>query len=331
MDIVYSFIIPVYNRPEEVDELLCSLQAQTYKAFEVILVEDGSTRPCQAVAERYASALSVRYFYTSNSGPGLARNYGAERSRGEFLVFLDSDCVLPPSYLEQLSQAWRNAGADMFGGPDHAADSFTRIQKAINYSMTSFFTTGGIRGGRKRLDRFYPRSFNLGIRREAFDAVGGFSDMRFGEDIDFSIRVIRKGFDSRFFPGAWVYHKRRTDLGKFFKQVYNSGMARVNLYKKYPDSLKAVHLLPAVFTVGIITAISGAIFFPWLILPFLSYALLIGVDSSWRTKSFRIGLLSVFASFIQLISYGLGFLSACWRVFVMKRNYFFAFEDNYYE
>lgn len=331
MDIVYSLIIPVYNRPEEVDELLCSLQAQTYKAFEVILVEDGSTRTCRAVAGTYASGLAIRYFYKPNSGPGLSRNYGAGKSRGSYLIFLDSDCIVPPSYLERVSEAWREPGADMFGGPDHAADSFSRIQKAINYSMTSFFTTGGIRGGHKRLDRFYPRSFNLGVRKEVFEAVGGFSDMRFGEDIDFSIRVIRKGFGSRLFPCAWVYHKRRTDFRKFFKQVYNSGMARVNLYRKYPDSLRAVHLLPVVFTIGLFLATAGFYFFPWLSLPFLSYAFLVGSDAALKNKCFSIGLLSVCATFIQLIAYGSGFLSACWRMLVLKRNSFFAFRENFYE
>ena len=234
----YSVIIPVYNRPDEVDELLQSLTRQSFKDFEVIIVEDGSSVPCKNVADRYQDILNIRYYSKPNSGPGQTRNYGAERSRGEYLIILDSDCILPEDYFQEVEKELQETPADAFGGPDRAHASFTDVQKAINYSMTSFFTTGGIRGGKKKMDKFYPRSFNMGVRREVYEALGGFSRMRFGEDIDFSIRIFKGGYRCRLFPGAWVYHKRRTDLKKFFKQVHNSGIARINLYKKHPDSLK---------------------------------------------------------------------------------------------
>ncbi|MEG2855945.1 glycosyltransferase, partial [Bacteroides sp.] len=227
----YSVIIPVYNRPDEVNELLQSLVEQHYNDFEVIIVEDGSSVPCKTIADAYSDRLTIHYFEKPNSGPGQTRNYGAERSRGEYLLILDSDCIIPPGYFEAIEQELQNKPADAFGGPDRAHSSFSDMQKAINYSMTSFFTTGGIRGGKKKMDKFYPRSFNMGVRRTVYQALGGFSDMRFGEDIDFSIRIFKGGYSCRLFPGAWVYHKRRTDLKKFFKQVHNSGIARINLYK----------------------------------------------------------------------------------------------------
>ena len=227
----YSLIVPVYNRPDEVDELLESLCGQTVKAFEVIIVEDGSQRDCRAVVEKYADRLDIKYFAKPNSGPGQSRNYGAERAQGEYLIVLDSDVVLPRAYIKEVSRALEETHADAFGGPDRAHDSFTPVQKAISYSMTSFFTTGGIRGGKKKLDKFFPRSFNMGIRREVYQQLGGFSKMRFGEDIDFSYRIVEAGYNPQLFPEAWVWHKRRTDFRKFFRQVYNSGIARINLEK----------------------------------------------------------------------------------------------------
>ena len=203
-------------------------------------------------AKNMLTALNLHYFMKPNSGPGQSRNYGAERAKGEYLLILDSDVVLPKSYLNAIEEELKREPADAFGGPDAAHESFTDTQKAISYSMTSFFTTGGIRGGKKKLDKFYPRSFNMGIRRDVYMELEGFSNMRFGEDIDFSIRIFKAGKRCRLFPEAWVWHKRRTDFRKFYRQVYNSGIARINLYKKYPESLKLVHLLPMVFTVGII-------------------------------------------------------------------------------
>lgn len=327
----YSVIIPVYNRPDEVDELLQSLAGQSFKDFEVIVVEDGSSIPCKEVTEAYREKLDIHYYNKPNSGPGQSRNYGAERSKGEYLIILDSDCILPEGYFEAVEQELQTTPADAFGGPDRAHESFTDIQKAINYSMTSFFTTGGIRGGKKKMDKFYPRSFNMGVRCDVYQDLGGFSKMRFGEDIDFSIRIFKGGHRCRLFPGAWVYHKRRTDLKKFFKQVHNSGIARINLYKKYPESLKLVHLLPAAFTLGVALLLLGAPFCLYSLTPILLYALLVCTDSTIRNHSLRIGIYSIAAAFIQLIGYGTGFWRAWWNRCILRKDEFEAFKKNFYK
>lgn len=327
----YSVIIPVYNRPDEADELLESLTRQEYKNFEVLVIEDGSSIPCEQVAEKYRELLDIHYYSKPNSGPGQTRNYGAERSKGDYLIILDSDCILPPGYFTAIEKELNTEPADAFGGPDQAHDSFTDIQKAINYAMTSFFTTGGIRGGKKKMDKFYPRSFNMGIRREVYEKLGGFSKMRFGEDIDFSIRIFKGGYKCRLFPDAWVYHKRRTDLKKFFKQVHNSGIARINLYKKYPESLKLVHLLPAIFTLGVILLLAGSFFCPYTLLPILLFIILIFTDAAIKNRSLAIGILSVAASFFQLIGYGSGFIRAWWKRIILGKDEFKAFEKNFYK
>lgn len=327
----YSIIIPVYNRPDEVDELLNSLTQQTVHDFEVIVVEDGSSVTCEHVVKRYEQQLNIRYFNKPNSGPGQTRNYGAERSSGEYLLILDSDCILPPGYLAAIEEELKRQPADAFGGPDRAHDSFTSTQKAINYAMTSFFTTGGIRGGKKKMDKFYPRSFNMGLKADVYRALGGFSKMRFGEDIDLSIRIFKGGYSCRLFPEAWVWHKRRTDLKKFFKQVYNSGIARINLYKKYPESLKVVHLLPAVFTLGVVFVLLCSLICPYALLLLAMFAIIIFTDSSIRNRSLWIGMLSVLAAFIQLTGYGSGFLSAWWKRCILKKDSFSAFEKNFYK
>ena len=346
----YSIIVPVFNRPDEVDELLQSLVGQTLKDFEIVIVEDGSEKPCKDVCDKYAGKIDLKYFMKKNSGPGQSRNYGAERANGEYLIVLDSDVVLPEDYLKAVDDELNREPSDAFGGPDCAHDSFTETQKAISYSMTSFFTTGGIRGGKKKLDKFYPRSFNMGIRRDVYMRLGGFSKMRFGEDIDFSIRIFKAGCKCRLFPEAWVWHKRRTDMRKFFRQVYNSGIARVNLYKKYPESLKLVHLLPMVFTVGVIllflVACFGRImmvygnpadFYSWYYLvvgalsPILFFSLLIFIDSSIRNKSLPIGFISIGAAFVQLTGYGFGFISAWWKRCILGHDEFHAFEKTFYK
>ena len=347
----YSFVIPVFNRPDAVDELLDSLTRQSFGAFEVVVVEDGSQVPCHDVCARHVGKLDLHYFSKPNSGPGQSRNYGVERARGEYVIILDSDVVVPPGYLQAVDDELRREPCEAFGGPDRAADSFTPTQQAISYSMTSFFTTGGIRGGKKKLDKFYPRSFNMGIRRDVYQRLGGFSKMRFGEDIDFSIRIFKAGCHCRLFPGAWVYHKRRTDFRKFWRQVFNSGIARINLYKKYPDSLKLVHLLPMVFTLGV--AFLTLLFIDGLLTSFFSeapgagelgrdtmalalaplilYSLLIFADSARQNHSVKIGLLSVRAAFIQLMGYGCGFLQAWWRRCVRGQDEFTAYEKNFYK
>lgn len=343
----YSIIVPVYNRPDEVDELLCSLTRQAFTDFEVLIVEDGSAIPCKDVCDKYAGKLNVRYYQKENSGPGQSRNYGAERANGDYLIILDSDVVLPDGYLAAVDEELRLEACDAFGGADASHPSFTPVQKAISYSMTSFFTTGGIRGGKKKLDRFYPRSYNMGIRREVYQQLGGFSKMRFGEDIDFSYRIVEAGYRCRLFPEAWVWHKRRTDLRKFFRQVYNSGIARVNLEKRHPGTMKLVHILPMVFTVGVVGLILASatgralmhyddvhkwyllFALPWL--PILLYSLLIFVDSSVQNKSFKIGMISIAAAFVQLMGYGCGFLEAWWKRCVLGRDEFHAFEKTFYK
>lgn len=313
----YSVIVPVYNRPDEVDELLESLCSQTFKDFEVVIVEDGSKITCKDVCDKYANILDLQYYYKENSGPGQSRNYGVERAKGDYVLIVDSDAVAPAGYLQAIDDELRRQPSDAWGGPDAAHDSFTDVQKAISYAMTSFFTTGGIRGGKKQLDKFYPRSFNLGIRREAYLALGGFSKTRFskmslyGEDIDFSIRIYKAGYSCRLFPEAWVWHKRRTDFRKFWRQVYNSGYARINLWRMYPEALKPVHALPSLFTIGVAGLVVLAPFTcGWSLVLLLLYALLILIDSSIQSKSLKVGILAVAAVFVQLIGYGIGFLES---------------------
>ena len=350
----YSIVVPVYNRPDEVNELLQSLCSQTLRDFEVVIVEDGSKDTCKDVCDKYAGILDLRYYNKENSGPGQSRNYGVERAQGEYVIILDSDVVVPEGYMQAIDKELtadspRNAtrskeesSVAAWGGPDAAHPSFTPVQKAISYSMTSFFTTGGIRGGRKKLDKFYPRSFNMGIRRDVYQQLGGFSKMRFGEDIDFSYRIVEAGYQPQLFPEAWVWHKRRTDFRKFFRQVYNSGIARINLEKRHPGTLKLVHLLPMVFTVGVLVLLLAALatlllplaccLLPLLVLsPLLLYSILICVDSSLQNKSLRVGLLSVPAAFVQLMGYGFGFIESWWKRCVLKQDEFTAFEKNFYK
>ena len=335
----YSFVIPVYNRPDEVDELLDSLTRQTVTDFEVIVVEDGSAVPCRGVCDKYSRSLDLHYYMKPNSGPGQSRNHGVERALGEYVLILDSDVVVPEGYLAAVDSELAARPADAFGGPDRAHPSFTDTQKAISYSMTSFFTTGGIRGGKKKLDKFYPRSFNMGVRRDVYNRLGGFSRMRFGEDIDFSIRIFKAGCHCRLFPEAWVWHKRRTDFRKFFRQVYNSGIARINLYKKYPESLKLVHLLPMAFTLGVVLMIVllAALLaicprWAWLPLaPLALYCLLIFADSARESNSVKIGLLSVCSAYIQLLGYGFGFIESWWKRCVRGKSEFSAFEKTFYK
>ena len=345
----YSIIVPVYNRPDEVDELLESLSNQTQRDFEVIIVEDGSVKTCKDVCDKYADILALHYYAKENSGPGQSRNYGAERANGEYMIILDSDVVLPEGYVEAIDKTLSSAKEEIaaFGGPDASHPSFTPVQKAISYSMTSFFTTGGIRGGKAKLDKFYPRSFNMGIRRDVYLQLGGFTKMRFGEDIDFSYRIVEAGYRPRLFPEAWVWHKRRTDFRKFFRQVYNSGIARINLEKRHPGTMKLVHLLPTVFTVGVITlilisAVGRALmhyvdrdqfywmcFAPWI--PIILYSLLICIDSTIKSRSLRVGFLSVPAAFVQLMGYGLGFIESWWKRCILKQDEFQAFEKTFYK
>lgn len=328
----FSIIIPLFNRPAEIRELLDSLTQQTYKQFEVVVVEDGSTEKSEDVVASFRDRLTVKYFFKENSGPGLSRNYGAERATGDYFIFLDSDCLVPEAYLQEIENELSALPVDAFGGPDRAHESFTDQQKAINYSMTSILTTGGIRGKKKSMEKFHPRSFNMGFSRRVFEVTGGFSGMRFGEDIDMSIRIMEAGFQTRLFPEAYVYHKRRTSWKKFFKQIYNSGIARINLYLLHPASLKVVHLLPACFVVGVLGLIIGAVCVSvWALLPLLLWAGLIFLDSAIENRSVIVAFYSICASFIQLFAYGIGFIHAFFKRIVFRKGEFNVFVKNFYK
>jgi len=327
-----SLIIPVYNRPQEVDELLESLTKQTNPNFEVIIVEDGSTIPCKDQVDKYMHKLNVCYFAKPNSGPGLSRNYGAEQANGNYLVFLDSDCIIPEKYIETLFHRLTHDCADAFGGPDKADKNFTNIQKSINYAMTSFFTTGGIRGGNEKMDKFYPRSFNMGYSKEVFSKTGGFSTMRFGEDIDMSIRIYKNEFTCRLFTDAYVFHKRRTDYKKFFRQVFNSGIARIILEKRHPGSMKLVHTLPSLFVIGtLFLMILSIVWTVWAFAPLVLLCLIFIIDAAIKNASLTVGFLAIPACFIQLWGYGSGFLLAWWKIKIKSGHDFSAFENTFYQ
>jgi len=328
----FSIIIPVYNRPDEVKELLKCLSLQTLKDFEVIIVEDGSTVKCDSVCESYKDKIAIKYYYKENSGPGQSRNYGCKQAAGNYFIFLDSDCILPPDYVEIVKKELSNNPIDAFGGPDKAHPDFSPLQKAINYSMTSLFTTGGIRGKSEKLTKFFPRSFNMGFSDAVFTATEGFSKMRFGEDIDMSIRILKNGFQTKLIKEAFVYHKRRSTLKQFFKQVFNSGIARINLYKKHPESLKLVHWLPTIFTLGVMTLILLSVFVNPIFLLFIAlHNLLIWMDSSVRNKNLVVGFLAVITTYVQLTGYGLGFLLAVWHLMILKKEEFSAFNKTFYK
>jgi glycosyltransferase involved in cell wall biosynthesis len=310
----FSIIVPVYNRIDEVSDLLESLTHQSDNDFEIILVEDGSTEPCKAVADQYADRLNLQYYHKSNEGRSIARNYGIVRANGDYFVFVDSDCVLPPDYIEQLHLSLRNDYSDCFGGPDAAHESFTDIQKAINYSMTSFLTTGGIRGGKVQLEKFVPRTFNMGFSRKVYEKVGGFREM-FSEDIDMSTRIRLAGFGIKLFRNVSVYHKRRVDFKKFWRQVHVFGMSRITLKLLYPGSMKAVHTLPALFVIFSIIMVLGTIWCRWSIVPLAFYLLCVWIAGIISTRSLKIGSIGVITSLIQLFGYGTGFIKAyVWKI-----------------
>ena len=314
----YSVITPVYNRPEEVRELLESLSKQTvatvaFKNFEVIIIEDGSTLKCDEVCKEFEAKLDIKYYFKLNSGQGFSRNYGFERATGDYFVQLDSDAIIPEKYFEIVDNYLKTNYLDAYGGPDAAHESFTDIQKAINYAMTSVFTTGGIRGKKNNAGgQFHPRSFNFGISRKVWEATGGYTMTRMAEDIEFSIRILSKGFKVGLIEDAFIYHKRRTDFGQFFKQLHFFGRGRINLAKMFPSELKLVHFFPMIFTLCVIITpllyfISKPLFFIGATL-FAIYKIMIFVDSSIQNKSLKVGFLSIFACFIQLFAYGIGFM-----------------------
>lgn len=308
----YSIIIPVYNRPEEVDELLESLTLQTIKDFEVLIIEDGSSFPCKEVADKYQSSLEIRYFFKENSGQGFSRNYGFERAHGDWLIVFDSDCIIPSHYLAAVEQYTKENQVDAYGGPDRAHERFTPVQKAISYSMTSLFTTGGIRGNKKHVGVFHPRSFNMGISKEVFAKTKGYILPKKGEDIEFSIRIIANGFQTALIEDAYVYHKRRTDFKQFFKQLHFFGTARINIFRFFKQELKPVHFFPSIFLLGMIFGIVLLFTIPFWGKVLLSlygiYFSAIWIDAMFQMNNFYIATLSVFAAFIQLTAYGMGLI-----------------------
>lgn len=326
-EMLFSIIVPVYNRPDEIADLLASLEVQTDSGFETVIVEDGSTVPCldaEAMSDgslkvRGHDSIRLKYFIKSNEGRSIARNYGMDRADGDFFIFVDSDCILPPGYIGALRKSLIKNPVDCFGGPDAAHNSFSSTQKAINYAMTSFLTTGGIRGGKVSMEKFTPRTFNMGFSREVYERVGGFREM-FSEDIDMSTRIRLAGFSITLFPDAYVYHKRRGNLRKFWKQVHVFGMSRITLELLYPGSMKLVHWLPALFTVGAVALIAGAFFCRWLLIPLLLYVVALWIGALIAERNLKISFLAVLASMVQLLGYGTGFIKAYFNKIILRKG-----------
>lgn len=314
MHTLFSIIVPVYNRPEEVQELMTSLSAQTDKGFEVVIVEDGSTITCRAQAEAFASEVALQYFYKDNEGRSPARNFGMDHAKGDYFIFVDSDCILPPDYIATLRKALQTRWRDCFGGPDDAHASFSDTQKAINFAMTAFLTTGGIRGGKVQMEKFVPRTFNMGFSRQVYSKVGGFREM-FSEDIDMSTRIRLAGYAPELIREVKVFHKRRGSLSKFWRQVHVFGMSRITLQLLYPGSMKAVHWAPALFVIGVTAMIVGAFFNLMWLLPLAAYLLILWTTAILSTRSIKVGTLAVAASLVQLWGYGTGFIRAyVWKI-----------------
>ncbi|MBC8756177.1 glycosyltransferase [Kordia sp. YSTF-M3] len=323
MHIKFSIIVPVYNRPDEVEELLQSITAQTCKEdFEVVIVEDGSTIPAKAVIDEYADKLNISYYFKPNSGPGDSRNYGMKRAQGNYFLIFDSDCILPPQYLTEVSKALQKQYVDCFGGPDAAHSSFTTIQKAISYAMTAFLTTGGIRGGKNAVNKFQPRSFNMGISKEVFEKTQGFGQIHPGEDPDLTIRIWKAGYETILIPEAFVYHKRRISWEKFHIQVNKFGMVRPILNLWHPETAKLTYWFPTIFCIGLLLSVVFSIFlgFHWFLIAYGVYFVAILLDALRTTKSIKIALLAMLAVCIQFYGYGVGFLKSTIALKIFKQE-----------
>ena len=322
MQVSFSFIVPVFNRPNEVDELLMSLTHQNFeKPFEVVIVEDGSSISSQHIVEKYNSQLDITYLSKRNSGPGDSRNYGMRRATGNYFIILDSDCILPPQYLTEVEKELNQDFVACFGGPDAAHESFSNLQKAINFSMTSFITTGGIRGNKIQVDKFQPRSFNMGISKEAFQKTNGFGNIHPGEDPDLSIRLWKLGYRTKLFTNAFVYHKRRMSWRKFYNQVRKFGMVRPILNEWHPETKKLTYWFPSLFITGFLLAILVLAFgIQWPLFFYGVYLLLVFISALIATKSAYIALLSIVATCIQFYGYGLGFLKSFLAVSLLKKS-----------
>lgn len=306
----YSIIIPVYNRPGEVEELLASLCKQTYRNFEVVLVEDGSSVTSQSVYEKYSTQLSIQYFFKPNSGPGPSRNFGFTKARGDYFVLFDSDCVIPPEYFSIVDRHLAKESLDIWGGPDRGHGDFTLLQQAMAYSMSSVLTTGGIRGAKKSVGSFQPRSFNMGMSRNACEKTNGFKFDRFAEDIELSLRAAKLGLKVGLIADAFVYHKRRATLSQFFKQVSNFGKGRVHVGRAHPGAIKITHWFPAAFLIGLCAIPVSMIFVPWLLMLYAVYLLAVFVDAIRTTKDIRVAFLAIPSVLVQMTGYGSGFLKA---------------------
>jgi glycosyltransferase involved in cell wall biosynthesis len=306
----YSVIVPVFNRPEEVKELLESLTHQTHKNFEVILVEDGSTLSSKEVYEEYSDKLVIQYIFKQNSGPGPSRNVGFEKARGEYFVVFDSDCVLPVHYFEAVDKFLTTQPVDAWGGPDRGREDFTLLQQAMGFTMASFWTTGGIRGGKK--NNFQPRSFNMGMSRIVFEQTKGFAFDRFAEDIELSIRIRKLGFTTALIPDAYVFHKRRTTFSQFFNQVSNFGKGRILVGRNHAGEVKLTHWFPSLFLIGLLSLpflfLISSLLFTIAVAGYFLYFLMILLDALRVTHSPIVALLSIPSALIQLIGYGYGFL-----------------------
>lgn len=318
----FSIIIPIFNRPEEIDELLSSLTKQTFtKPYEVVVVEDGSTITCQHIIDLYKEKLSISYYYKPNSGPGDSRNFGMEKAKGDYFIIFDSDCLIPPHYLKTVEEFLQHNYVHCYGGPDAAHESFSDVQKAINHTMTSFLTTGGVRGGSEKIDKFQPRSFNMGLSKQAYQLTKGYGKIHPGEDPDLSIRLWNLGYDTKLISNAYVYHKRRIDFDKFFKQVNKFGKARPILDKWYPKYAKLTYWFPVVYLlqsiISIILSLNGI--FEMLILNIL-YLFLISIEGTIKNSNFKIGFLSIFTTLVQFYGYGLGFLKSYYLIHILNKD-----------
>jgi glycosyltransferase involved in cell wall biosynthesis len=322
MQLQYSFIIPVYNRPDEIQELLESFEALSGNIpFEVVIVEDGSTKTSKEVIEAFKGKLNISYFFKENSGPGDSRNFGMQHAKGNYFIILDSDCILPNQYLIEAHKSLKADYVDCFGGPDAAHNSFTKLQKAINFSMTSFITTGGIRGGKKSVDTFQPRSFNMGLSKKAFEASKGFGRIHPGEDPDLSIRLWHLGYKTKLIPEAYVYHKRRISWGNFYKQVNKFGMVRPILNKWHPSTKKLTYWFPALFSLGLIVAVLLFMFgLKWPLMLYGLYFVTAFILALFTTKNLAVSILVIPAILIQFLGYGYGFLKSTFAVSVLNKN-----------
>jgi glycosyltransferase involved in cell wall biosynthesis len=329
----FSIIIPVYNRPDEITELLESLVLSDYTSdYEVVIIEDGSSLTCEGVVAQFQSQLNISYYFKENSGPGDSRNYGMKVAQGDYFIIFDSDCIIPKQYLNEVEQALNTQYVDCFGGSDAALDSFSEVQKAINFAMTSFLTTGGIRGGSETINKFQPRSFNMGISRKAFEASQGFGNIHPGEDPDLSIRLWKLGFETRLFSKAFVYHKRRIDWDKFTVQVTKFGKARPILNSWYPEYSKLTFFFPTLFILGFLGALLLLVFgIKWPIACYDVYFFSILVVASVQNKSLKIGFLSLIAVWKQFFGYGQGFLKSYIKVILLKQSPQQAFPELFFK